>query len=88
MIAEVAHHAPEDLIISLFMIIGSFIAMFYYNRQLALIALIPIPLLIIWGMTFGHRMKGGFRLVRKRIADINSSVEKLGAGNKRSKIFY
>ena len=87
MIAEVAHHAPEDLIISLFMIIGSFIAMFYYNRQLALIALIPIPLLIIWGMTFGHRMKGGFRLVRKRIADINSSVENSVQGIREVKSF-
>jgi len=39
MIAEVAHHAPEDLIISVFMIIGSFIAMFYYNVSLAVIAM-------------------------------------------------
>jgi ATP-binding cassette, subfamily B, bacterial len=87
MIAEVAHHAPEDLIISVFMIISSFIAMFYYNRQLALIALIPIPLLVVWGMTFGHRMKGGFRLVRKRIADINSSVENSVQGIREVKSF-
>ena len=87
MIAEVAHHAPEDLIISVFMIIGSFIAMFYYNKQLALIALVPIPLLVIWGMTFGHKMKGGFRLVRKRIADINSSVENSVQGIREVKSF-
>jgi ATP-binding cassette, subfamily B, bacterial len=87
MIAEVAHHAPEDLIISAFMIIGSFTAMFHYNRSLALIALIPVPLLIIWGMTFGHRMKGGFRLVRKRIADINSSVENSVQGIREVKSF-
>lgn len=74
-IAEVAHHAPEDLTISVFMIIGSFIAMFTFNTKLAFIALIPIPALLIWGMTIGHRMKGGFRKVRKRIADINSQVE-------------
>lgn len=75
MIAEVAHHAPEDFIISVFMIIGSFIAMFYYSVPLAIIALIPIPLLLGWGLTYGRKMKGGFRLVRLRIADINSSVE-------------
>jgi len=87
MIAEVAHHAPEDLIISVFMIIGSFIAMFTYNKPLALIALIPVPLLVVWGMTFGHRMKGGFRLVRKRIADINSSVENSVQGIREVKSF-
>jgi len=87
MIAEVAHHAPEDLIISIFMIIGSFIAMFYYNRSLALIALIPVPLLVVWGMTFGHKMKGGFRLVRERIADINSSVENSVQGIREVKSF-
>lgn len=87
MIAEVAHHAPEDLIISLFMIIGSFIAMFYYDTTLAFIALIPVPLLVVWGLTFGRRMRGGFRLVRKRIADINSTVENSVQGIREVKSF-
>ncbi|MCF7859272.1 MAG: ABC transporter ATP-binding protein/permease [Candidatus Cloacimonetes bacterium] len=87
MIAEVAHHAPEDLIISVFMIIGSFLAMFHYNSTLACIALIPVPLLIIWGLTFGRKMKGGFRLVRKRIADINSTVENSVQGIREVKSF-
>ena len=87
MIAEVAHHAPEDLVISIFMILGSFIAMFHYNNSLALIAMVPVPLLIVWGLTYGHRMKGGFRLVRKRIADINSSVENSVQGIREVKSF-
>lgn len=74
-IAEVAHHAPEDLIISLFTIIGSFIMMFRFNTTLAWFALIPLPFMVIWGLTLGKRMKSGFRLVRKKIADMNSSVE-------------
>jgi ATP-binding cassette subfamily B protein len=74
-IAEVAHHAPEDLIISLFTIIGSFIFMFKFNTTLAFFALIPLPFMVIWGLTLGRRMKHGFRNVRKKIADMNSSVE-------------
>ncbi|MFA7057620.1 MAG: ABC transporter ATP-binding protein [Candidatus Cloacimonadales bacterium] len=74
-IAEVAHHAPEDLIISLFTIIGSFIMMFRFNTTLAWFALIPLPFMVVWGLTLGKRMKSGFRLVRKKIADMNSSVE-------------
>lgn len=74
-IAEVAHHAPEDLIISLFTIIGSFIMMFRFNTTLAWFALIPLPFIVIWGVILGGRMKSGFRLVRRKIADMNSSVE-------------
>ncbi|MDD3533541.1 MAG: ABC transporter ATP-binding protein [Candidatus Cloacimonetes bacterium] len=74
-IAEIAHHAPEDLIISLFTIIGSFIMMFRFNVTLAWIALIPLPFILIWGIVLGGKMKSGFRQVRSRIADMNSSVE-------------
>lgn len=74
-IAEVAHHAPEDLLISVFTIIGSFYFMFQFNTTLAVVALIPLPLFLVWGLTYGRKMKGGFRKVRKKIADINSSVE-------------
>ena len=74
-IAEVAHHAPEDLLISVFTIIGSFCFMFKFNSVLATVAMIPLPLFVIWGLTYGRKMKGGFRKVRKKIADINSTVE-------------
>ncbi|MHC5090044.1 MAG: ABC transporter ATP-binding protein [Planctomycetota bacterium] len=74
-IAEVAHHAPEDLLISLVLIVGAFTAMFSFNVPLAAIAIIPIPFMISWGIFYGGSMRKGFRNVRKRIADINSRVE-------------
>ncbi len=74
-IAEVAHHAPEDLIISIVTIIGAYIFMFQINAQLALISLIPLPFMLLWGLTLGRNMRSGFRNVRKKIADINSTVE-------------
>ncbi|MCD6175053.1 MAG: ABC transporter ATP-binding protein [Planctomycetes bacterium] len=74
-IAEVAHHAPEDLLISLVLIVGAFIAMFSFNAPLAIIALLPLPFLLAWGYFYGGSMRKGFRNVRKRIADINSRVE-------------
>ncbi|MBN2829968.1 MAG: ABC transporter ATP-binding protein, partial [Candidatus Cloacimonetes bacterium] len=87
MISEVAHHGPEDLLISTFMIIGSFIFMFTFNAQLAWISMIPLPMLITWGLTFGIRMKSGFRDVRKSIADMNSSVENSVVGIREVKSF-
>ncbi|MCP4294498.1 MAG: ABC transporter ATP-binding protein [Proteobacteria bacterium] len=74
-ITEVAHHAPEDLLISLSVITGAFAFMLHFNVQMALISLIPVPLMIIWGALVGKKMKKGFRKVRITIANINSSVE-------------
>jgi ATP-binding cassette, subfamily B, bacterial len=74
-IAEMAHHAPEDLTIASCTVIGAFTVMFILNPYLAAIALIPLPFIIIWGTIFQGKMKQGFRDVRKKVADINSQVE-------------
>ncbi len=74
-ITELAHHGPEDLFISLIMIVGSFSFMVWYSLPLALIALIPLPFMVGWALIFGARMRKGWRLVRKEIANINSGVE-------------
>ncbi len=74
-IAEVAHHAPEDLLISGCTIIGAFTIMFNFNPKMAMITLIPLPFILVWGMIFQKKMREGFRTVRKKVADINSRVE-------------
>ena len=87
MIAEVAHHAPEDLLISLVVLIGAYIFMFTFSLPLALISLIPFPFMLIWGIIFGGRMRSGFRKVRKEIAEINSTVENSVQGIREVKAF-
>lgn len=74
-IAEIAHHAPEDLLISLCMILGSYAFMLHLNPVLALISMIPLPLILLWGIVQGKHLKSRFRKVRARIADINAVVE-------------
>ena len=74
-IAEVAHHAPEDLLISLCMVIGSYIFMFLLNPTLAALSLVLLPLILLWGILQGKELKSRFRTVRARIADINAVVE-------------
>ncbi len=74
-ISELAHHGPEDFIISLTFLIGAMIAMFYMNPLLAAVSVVPLICLLAWGMIMGTRMRSGFRAMRKRIADINSNVE-------------
>ncbi|MGM0431521.1 MAG: ABC transporter ATP-binding protein [Spirochaetota bacterium] len=87
MIAEVAHHAPEDLLISLVVILSAYGFMFTYSVPLALISLLPLPLMLLWGLTYGKRMRQGFRQVREKIADINAVVENSVQGIREVKAF-
>lgn len=86
-IAEVAHHAPEDLIISVIVLVLAYFIMFLVNGTLALISLIPFPIMIFWGIYMGSRMRQGFRKVRKEIAEINSTVENSVMGIREVKSF-
>lgn len=86
-IAEVAHHAPEDLFISFCVIIGAFIFMFSFNTLLALISLIPLPFMLLWGWFYGGSMRNGFRETRKKIADINDRVKNAVQGIREVKAF-
>ncbi len=86
-ISEVAHHSPEDLIISTVILILAYIMMFIFNSSLALICLIPLPFMLVWGLVMGSRMRKGFRSVRKEIAEINSTVENSVQGIREVKSF-
>jgi ATP-binding cassette subfamily B protein len=86
-ITETAHHCPEDIIISSVTIIGGFIAMFIFNWKLALVTIIPFPLLAIYGAVFGKRLKSRFAKVRETLADVNSTVENSIQGIREVKSF-
>ncbi|MDA3808737.1 MAG: ABC transporter ATP-binding protein [Spirochaetaceae bacterium] len=86
-IAEVAHHAPEDLLISIVTLFMAYIMMFVINPSLALISMIPLPFMLLWGLIMGSRMRQGFRAVRKEIAEINSTVENSVQGIREVKSF-
>lgn len=86
-VSEIAHHGPEDFFISLFTLLGAFSCMFYLNTPLAFVTLIPLPFLLLWGMTYQGRMRNRYRHIRTRIADINSSVENSIQGIREVKSF-
>ncbi len=75
MIAEVAHHCPEDIISATLMLAGGLTVMIWINPILTLMMLIPIPFMILWSTKFLPKMRESFRDVRKEIADVNSGVE-------------
>ena len=86
-IAEIAHHGPEDFIISCLTIILAYIFMFQVSLPLALISLIPLPVMLFYGIVFGHKMKEKNRAVRKTIADVNVDAENSIQGIREVKSF-
>ena len=74
-IAEVAHHCPEDMVISLLTIIGAYILMFMMCPPLAFVSIIPLPLMAVYGIVFNRRLKRSNRAIRKRISEINVTAE-------------
>jgi ATP-binding cassette subfamily B protein len=86
-VAEMAHHCPEDIFVSWLSFVGAFIVMWRFSSSLALIALVPLPFMAVWGYVYGMRMRNAFRRVRERIADINSSVENSIQGIREVKSF-
>lgn len=74
-ISELAHHGPEDLFISIIMIIGSFILLLKINVSLTLITFITIPFMIAFAMIYNSKMRRVFRQVRESLGEINASLE-------------
>ena len=54
-IAEVAHHGPEDFLISIVTIIAAYSFMFSFSWKLSLVSLIPLPIMLVYGIHFGIR---------------------------------
>ena len=86
-IAEIAHHGPEDFLISILTIALAYIFMFRVSVPLALVSLIPLPIMLFYGIVFGHRLKERNRAVRKTIADVNVDVENSIQGIREVKSF-
>lgn len=74
-ITELYHHGPEDLLISLTKLIGSFIILFQINIPLTLVIFSFIPLMVLFAYYYNRKMRRAFRKNRERIAAINAGIE-------------
>ncbi|MDO5100945.1 MAG: ABC transporter ATP-binding protein [Eubacteriales bacterium] len=74
-ISEFAHHGPENLFISVVKIIGSFTIMAILYWPLALILLAVTSLMLLFSVTQRKTMRATFRDNRKKIGDINASLQ-------------
>lgn len=86
-VTELAHHGPEDVIISIMTLIGSFIAMFFIEWRIALSMLILLPVILWFIMSSRVRMRLASRKVKEKVAQINADVESSISGARTAKAF-
>lgn len=70
----------EEIITAGLTLIGIMVVLFWLNWKLALIALLPIPILIMGAAAFTKRVHGYYREIRKGAAELNALLQDSLAG--------
>ncbi len=86
-VAELAHHGPENFIITGVSIIISFVYLASINIWLSLIVFACVPLLIAVSLYLRNRMRDAFKKRREANAVINAALESSIAGIRVTKAF-
>lgn len=86
-IAELAHHGPENLIISSVMVIGSFAYLCSINIWLTLIIFTCVPILLVVSMRLRRQMRDAFTDRRRSNAVINAAIESSVSGIRVTKAY-
>ncbi len=86
-VSELAHHGPENLLISGIMIVGSFAYLCTISVPLTLIIFSCVPLLMVVTAVYRKRMTDAFAETRKSMAAINAALESSISGIRVTKAF-
>ena len=86
-ISEMAHHGPEDLLISALTLFGAFFIMLRVRWQMALIVFIVFPLLLFVMLLSRKTMIDTSRRVKAVTGAINSDIESAVSGIRVTKAF-
>ncbi len=86
-ISELAHHGPEDLFLSVIMLIGSFIMLCTINIPLTLIIFVFLPFMVWFSVIIRREMSEAFTRTREEMAEINAGLENSIAGIRVSRAY-
>ena len=86
-LTELAHHGPEDLMISAITITGALIVMFSIEWRLALVVVAIVPVFVVILLLCKNSMMNASGKVKQKMAVINSDIESTLSGMKTSKAF-
>ncbi|MBQ9400956.1 MAG: ABC transporter ATP-binding protein [Clostridia bacterium] len=86
-VSELAHHGPENIIISVLSVVFAFVYLSTINVPLTLIVFACVPFLLIISLKLRRKMRKAFRDTRSAVAEINASMESSISGIRVTKAF-
>lgn len=86
-VSELAHHGPENLFITTFATIGSFVYLCTISWKLSLIIFAFLPILFLIAFACRKNMNTAFRKSREEIGGINATLENSIAGIRVAKAY-
>ncbi|MGL5381123.1 ABC transporter ATP-binding protein [Clostridium sp.] len=86
-VSELAHHGPEDLFISLVMLVGSFTILCTINIPLTLIIFLFVPIIVVFTWKKRSKMMNAFMQTRVETSEVNSTLENSISGIRITKAF-
>ncbi len=86
-ISELAHHGPENILISSISVIASFVYLSTINIWLTLIIFACVPFLLFISFSLRTKMRNAFKKSRTSVAQINASLESSISGIRVTKAF-
>jgi ATP-binding cassette subfamily B protein len=86
-ITELAHHGPEDVLISGTTMIGAFVIMMFVDWRLSLALLCIVPVAVFYIVRLRVQMRNASLKVKERVAEINADIESSISGARVAKAF-
>lgn len=86
-VSELAHHGPEDLFLSLIMLVGSFIILAGTDLLLTVIIFAFLPVMVFVAAKLRRVMQDAFRATRVEVGEVNANVETAIAGMRVSRSY-
>ncbi len=86
-VEEFVNHAADTLVSDVIKLVAMCVVMLALSRTLALIALVPVPLLFLLAYRFSRRIRRIYRAVRARLAEINAGLQEKLSGIRVIKAF-
>ncbi len=86
-ISELAHHGPENILISTISVLTAFVYLATINIWLTLIIFVCVPFLILIAYVLNKKMRAAFLESRQSVAEINAALESSISGIRVTKAF-
>lgn len=86
-VTELAHHGPEEFIISVLTLVGSFILLLKIRWELAIFVFIFLPIIICITVFSRKKLSKNSRIVKEKTAEINANLESSISGIRVTKVF-